>query len=80
MEDVDRRLMVFESGTAGDNAVIETVAREAFDGGRVHEDDQMEMVGVGRPAHDGLADGKFLIGRIIADVDATEDAADDGVL
>ncbi len=72
--------MIFKCGTAGDNAVIEAIARKAFYSGRVHEDDQMEMVSVGRPVHDGLADGKFLIGRVIADVDATEDAADDSVL
>ena len=71
--------MVIKSGTAGDDAEIETIAREAFDGGRVHEDDQMEMVGVRWPVHDGLADGKFLIRRFIADVDTTEDTADDGV-
>ena len=80
MEDVDRRSMVIKSGTAGDNAVIEAVAGEAFDGGRVHEDDEMEMIGGRWPVHDGLANGKFLIGRIITDIDATEDAADDGVL
>lgn len=72
--------MVIKSGTVGDNAVIEAVAGETFDGGGVHKKDEMEMVSVGWPVHDGLPDGKFLIGRVIADVDATEDAADDGVL
>ena len=71
--------MVIKSGAAGDDAEIETIAREAFDGGRVHEDDEMEWLGVRWPVHDGLADGKFLIGGIIANVDATEDTADDGV-
>ena len=72
--------MVVKGGTASNNAVVETIAGEAFNSGCVHEDDQMEMVSVGRPVHDGLADGKFLIGRIIADINATKDAADDGVL
>lgn len=71
--------MVIKSGAAGDDAEIETIAREAFDGGRVHEDDEMERLGVRWPVHDGLADGKFLTGCIIADVDTTEDTADDGV-
>ncbi len=59
-EDVDGGLQVAYGGTAGDDAIVETIAGETFDGGCVHEKNEMETVVVGRPVHDGFADGKFL--------------------
>ena len=79
-EDVDGGLHIVYGGTAGNDAVVEAVAGEIFDGGRIHEEDEMEAVVVGWPIQNGFPDGKFLRRRIIADVDAAEDTADDGVI
>ena len=79
-EDVDGGLHIVYGGTAGDDTVVEAVAGETFDGGRVHEEDEMDAVVVGWPIQNGFPDGKFLRRRIIADVDVAEDTADDGVI
>ena len=79
-EDVDGGLHGVYGGTAGDDTVDEAVAGETFDGGRIHEEDEMEAVVVGWPIQNGFSDGKFLRRRIIADVDVAEDTADDGVI
>ena len=59
-EDVDGGLHVVYGGTAGDDTVVEAVAGETFDGGRIHEEDEVEAVVVGGPIQNGFSDGKFL--------------------